>query len=173
MNSQQSQLSQQSTSTISTQQQMEQATQTLVSLTQSLAQQNQNQDQQSTRAALIKKLTSRKFILSLIGVIAGILGMIGCNDNIIAFCVFAAIEVISIVVYMVIEGKLDAKSISYSTTIIEQIVQMIQQLTKGEDIVIPENKVSDKIVGQLTSGVPVAPANNVIEIEDNTTNTVE
>lgn len=169
MSNQQSQLSQQSTSTTSTQQQMTQAAQTIVSLTQSLAQQNQNQDQQSTRAALIKKLTSRKFILSLIGVIAGILGMIGCNDNVIAFCVFAAIEIISIVAYMVIEGKLDATSISYSTTVVEQIIQMIQQLTKGEEIAIPDDKVSDKIVEQL-GGVPIVPVNN---IENGTSNTVE
>lgn len=63
---------------------------------------------QTTKPDLKTKLKSRKFWLAAAGCIAGLLGMIGCSDNVIAIAIFAVLEIVSIVVYCCFcEGKVD------------------------------------------------------------------
>ena len=64
---------------------------------------------QTTKPDFKTKLKSRKFWLSAAGCIAGVMGMIGCSDNAIAVAIFAVLEILSIAVYCISEGKIDAK----------------------------------------------------------------
>ena len=107
--------------------------------------------------------------MALAGVIIGICGMIGFNDNTTAIIVFACIEVASIVGYMLVEGVLDHKSVSNVLTIAQQLVAMIDQNKKGEQVVVPEDKVSDGIlVNDIENTAPVneLPGQQELEIKE-------
>ena len=100
-------------------------------------------------STLKEKFTSRKFILSLVGVIVGICGMIGFNDNTVAIIAFAALEVLSIVAYIIMEGKVDANAVKDIAEIITDLADMISQAQKGETVTEPETRPSDDILHTL------------------------
>ena len=103
---------------------------------------------------MIQKFTSRKFILALVGVIVGILGMIGCNDNTIAVCGFIALEVLCVIGYLLVEGKADVKGIEMVAQVATTIAELVDQLKKtdpNEKIELPgeDKSVSDDILNNL------------------------
>lgn len=64
---------------------------------------------------LIKKLTSRKFIVTAITAIAGIITMIIGNNAAVQTIAGAAMTIVPTVVYCLMEGMIDAKSIQTIT----------------------------------------------------------
>jgi len=80
---------------------------------------------QTTKPDFKTKLKSRKFWLSAAGCIAGLCGMIGCSDNVIAVAVFCVLEILSIAIYCISEGKIDANRaeqlVDATTTLLEII----------------------------------------------------
>lgn len=105
---------------------------------------SQQQTEKSTLQSFLKKFSSRKFLMSFIGVVVGILGMLNCNDNVIAIVAFALLEIMSIVIYCIVEGKVDAESVKSALTVAEQITQLIEQLKNNQDVTIPTDTESDK-----------------------------
>ena len=93
----------------------------------------QAQPNNSTQNALIKKFTSRKFILSFVGMISGILGMIGFADSEIAIVACAAIEICSLIGFLLMEGKADIASIQTGVEIINRVIQMINDLQEEQE----------------------------------------
>lgn len=65
---------------------------------------------------LLKKLTSRKFIVTAITAIAGIITMIIGNNAAVQTIAGAAMTIVPTVVYCLMEGVIDAKSINTITT---------------------------------------------------------
>lgn len=63
---------------------------------------------QNSKPSLKSKLCSRKFWVTAAGCITGICGMISCNESPTAIIAFAIVEVVSIIVYCVSEGTMDA-----------------------------------------------------------------
>ena len=87
-------------------------------------------DALTTKKTLKQKLTSRKFWASLAGLVCGIIGMIGINDNIIGIVSFAILGVGSVVAYVVTEGKIDSDSVKSTVELISQVVDKILALTE-------------------------------------------
>lgn len=105
---------------------------------------------QSTQAPWYKKFTSRKFILAMIGVITGICGMIGFSDNTTAVIAFIAIEILSLMGYIIAEGLVDAKAVKAGATILQEIADVISALLdKKEPEVDPDGGVHDEIMKDL------------------------
>lgn len=118
---------------------------------------------------LKEKFTSRKFILSLVGVIVGICGMIGFNDNTVAIISFAALEVLSIVAYIIMEGRIDANAVKNIAEIITDLADMITQAQNGETVTEPGTKPSDDILDTL----PASASENDAAKNTETTSTNE
>ena len=118
---------------------------------------------------LKEKFTSRKFILSLVGVIVGICGMIGFNDNTVAIISFAALEVLSIVAYIIMEGRIDANAVKNIAEIITDLADMITQAQNGETVTEPGTKPSDDILDTL----PASASENNAAKNTETTSTNE
>ena len=59
---------------------------------------------------LLKKLTSRKFLLSVVSMAAGIAALCGADETIVAIVAGAAMTLLPAVVYCITEGKIDAAS---------------------------------------------------------------
>lgn len=116
---------------------------------------NNTDNTQSTTTVkdILKKFTSRKFIMSLVGVIVGILGMFGCSDNTTAIVAFAALEILSILAYIIAEGRVDAAAVKNITDVVNMLVDMITQANNGQNVVVPENKPSDDILDTLPQAV--------------------
>ena len=60
----------------------------------------------------MKKLTSRKFITAIAGIIAGIVMIFGVDRDVVSTVSGAAISLASLVAYIVTEGRIDAAGIS-------------------------------------------------------------
>ena len=104
------------------------------------------------KADIIKKLTSRKFITTVITAIAGIATLILGENEVIQIIAGAAMTIVPTVVYCIMEGVIDAKSIKTITNatvdaaeklgVDDPIVDVIEQMGDiGEILVDNENKV--------------------------------
>ena len=60
---------------------------------------------------MLKKLTSRKFAVSLISVIAGIAGMFNISDSVISLITGILMVVLPTVVYVITEGTIDRANV--------------------------------------------------------------
>lgn len=67
------------------------------------------------KKGLIKKLTSRKFIVTAITAIAGIITMLAGENAAVQTIAGAAMTILPTVVYCVMEGVIDAKSVKTIT----------------------------------------------------------
>ena len=110
---------------------------------------NTNPSTGSSIRDVLKKFTSRKFIMSLVGVIVGILGIVGANDNVVAIVAFAALEILSILAYIIMEGHVDAKAVQSAVDAVNALLDMIAQMNNGESVTTPETKPSDDILNTL------------------------
>ena len=81
---------------------------------------------------LVRKLTSRKFIIALITLIAGIITMIVGDSEVVTTIAGAAMTIVPTAVYCIMEGVVDAKSVE---TITEATKDAAEQLGAGDDIV--------------------------------------
>ena len=81
----------------------------------------------------IKKLTSRKFIVTAISAIAGVVALFVGDNEVVQIIASALMIVIPTIVYCIMEGTIDSKSIQ---TITETVVDTAEKLG------VPEEKVN-------------------------------
>ena len=98
------------------------------------------------KADLIKKLTSRKFIVTAISAIAGIVTLITGNNEIVQIVAGAAMTIVPTIVYCIMEGKVDAASVK---TVSEATVEAAEKLGVDEktvDIIEQAGELTEAIV---------------------------
>lgn len=61
--------------------------------------------------AFLKKLTSRKFLAALAGIVTGLSMIFGLDENIITTVAGAVTALGSVIVYVAAEGKVDAEAV--------------------------------------------------------------
>lgn len=81
---------------------------------------------------IIEKLTSRKFIVTVITAIAGIVTMIIGENEMVQIIAGAAMTIVPTVVYCLMEGTIDAKSVR---TIVDVTVDAVEKLGADEKVV--------------------------------------
>jgi hypothetical protein len=72
-----------------------------------------------------KKITSRKFILALIGNITGIATALSNSDNVACVIVGISLSVLCSVAYMIIEGTIDLKRIKQDFKMLENALDEV------------------------------------------------
>ena len=77
-----------------------------------------------------RKLTSRKFICAVVGVIIGMGMVFGLDQNTIQSVAGAVVSLCSVVTYIITEGRIDAASVAQAAT---DIQTAIDQLTDGDE----------------------------------------
>lgn len=87
-----------------------------------------------SKPGLKEKLHSRKFWISLAGVVAGICGIVGCSDNTTAIIVFAILEIISVAGYCITEGSIDKARASHLLDSALDMIDMIQGNTTPDPV---------------------------------------
>lgn len=81
---------------------------------------------------IIEKLTSRKFIVTVLTAIAGIITSIIGDNETVQIIVGAAMTIIPTIVYCITEGVLDAKSVK---TIVDTTVDVAEKLGADDKVV--------------------------------------
>lgn len=83
-----------------------------------------------TFQSVAQKLTSRKFICAVIGIIIGIGMVFGLEQTTIQSVAGAVVSLCSVVTYIITEGRIDAASVAQAAT---DIQTAIDQLTDAAD----------------------------------------
>lgn len=81
---------------------------------------------------IIRKITSRKFLIALITLVAGMVTMFVGESETLNVIVGAAMTIVPTVVYCLVEGKIDAASI---TTITDATKDAAEKLGADENVV--------------------------------------
>lgn len=89
---------------------------------------------------LIKKLTSRKFIVTVITAITGIITLLVGENEIVDTVAGAAMTIVPTVVYCLMEGVIDAKSVKIVT---EATAEAAEQMGATEQTVETIEKIGD------------------------------
>ena len=76
---------------------------------------------------LIRKLSSRKLWAAIVGVIAGLSIVFGLDENVIGTASGAVMAVASLITYIVTEGKIDAAAVKETVTIVQDVVESIDE----------------------------------------------
>ena len=102
------------------------------------------------KSNILKKLTSRKFIVTAITAIAGIITLIIGESEVVQIIAGAAMTIVPTIVYCVMEGVIDAKSIK---TITEATVDAAEKLGVNEtvvDVIETAGEIGETIVESKT-----------------------
>ena len=103
-----------------------------------------------TKTNIIRKLTSRKFIIAVITAIAGIITVCIGENEVVTVIAGAAMTIVPTMAYCIVEGVIDAKSVGVITDATvdaaeklgasDDVVEVIEQMgTIGETLVDTEN----------------------------------
>lgn len=99
------------------------------------------------KKTILEKLTSRKFITTVITAIAGIVTMIVGDNEVVQTVAGALMTIIPTIVYCITEGVLDSKSVK---TITEATADVAEKLGADEKVVDAIEKVGE--VGEILTG---------------------
>lgn len=92
------------------------------------------------KKSILEKLTSRKFIVTAIAAIAGVITMIIGENEIVQIISGAAMTIIPTIVYCIMEGVIDAKSVQ---TITDATVEAAEKLGADKNVTDAIDKVGD------------------------------
>ena len=76
---------------------------------------------------IIRKLSSRKFGLAVVGIVVGIAIALGVDASEIETVAGAVLSAISVITYIVTEGKIDAESVKNSIVEIQDAVDLFDE----------------------------------------------
>ena len=76
---------------------------------------------------ILKKFTSRKFVTALCGIVIGVVVAFGYNASDIQTVAGAATSLISLVTYIIAEGKIDANRVKETIEDVQDAVETIQK----------------------------------------------
>ena len=88
-----------------------------------------------TKEQLIKKLTSRKFLLAAITAISGLITLIVGDNVIVQTIAGAAMTIVPTIVYCVMEGKIDAASVKTITDATADVAEKLNAHDKAIDTI--------------------------------------
>lgn len=73
-----------------------------------------------------RKLSSRKFLAAVAGVVMGLAMVFGLDENTISTVAGAVVSVASVVAYIIAEGKVDAESVKNAVENVQDAVEAVE-----------------------------------------------
>ena len=80
-----------------------------------------------------EKIKSRKLWLAILNAAAGIAIALGADNNIVQIALGAGLALLSVVSYIVVEGKVDAAAVDLSSDAIKKILDLVEQIKQLEE----------------------------------------
>lgn len=97
---------------------------------------------------IIRKITSRKFLVALITLVAGVVTMVVGDNETVSVIAGAAMTIVPTVAYCIVEGKIDAKSLETITDatkdaaeklgVDDSVVDVIEQMGAVGGVLVEE-----------------------------------
>jgi len=85
--------------------------------------------------AKLKNLLSRKFLLALIGAASGLAIALGADADFVQILVGAATALVSVVCYIVSEGKIDSEAVTLAADFVQKAIAAAEAAKEqGEDL---------------------------------------
>lgn len=81
--------------------------------------------EKKTAQSVVQKLTSRKFICAMIGIVIGIAMVFGLDQTTIQSVAGAVVSLCSVVTYIITEGRIDAASVAQAATDIQSAIDLL------------------------------------------------
>ena len=78
--------------------------------------------------AFIKKLTSRKFLTCMAGIVLGVCMTFGLDEGAVNTVAGAATSIVSVIVYIYTEGKIDAAAVKNAVDKIEEASEEVKNI---------------------------------------------
>ena len=82
---------------------------------------------------ILKKLKSRKLWVAVIGVLMGVSMIFGVDPNVAETVSGAVVAVVSVVAYIITEGKIDAAAVGDAAQKVQDAVDAVDAVTGQED----------------------------------------
>lgn len=81
---------------------------------------------------MLKKLLSRKFLTALVGVGAGLALAFGLDQEAVASTAGAAISVVSVVTYIITEGRIDSAAIGQAAQDVQDAIDAVNDVEEED-----------------------------------------
>ena len=83
--------------------------------------------------AFMKKLTSRKFLTCVAGVVLGVCMVFGLDESAVNTIAGAVTSVASVIIYIYSEGKIDAAAVDMIVEVVEEVETTVDAVEKIEE----------------------------------------
>lgn len=83
--------------------------------------------------AFMKKLTSRKFLTCVAGVVLGVCMVFGLDESAVNTIAGAVTSVASVIIYIYSEGKIDAAAVDMIVEVVEEVETAVDAVDKIEE----------------------------------------
>ena len=100
------------------------------------------------KKSIIEKLTSRKFIVTAISTIAGVIALFIGDNEIVQIISGAAMTIVPAIVYCIMEGVVDAKSVKTITDATADAAEKLGANNKTVEIIEQIGDMSEVILGE-------------------------
>ena len=97
---------------------------------------------------ILEKLTSRKFIVTAITALAGLITLIVGENETVQVIAGAAMTIVPTIVYCVMEGTIDAKSVKTVTDATKDAAEKLGANDKVVDVIEQAGEMSEILVGK-------------------------
>lgn len=81
-----------------------------------------------TKEQIIKKLTSRKFIIAVISIISGICLLLGADSDTVSIISGGAMIILPAVAYCIAEGKIDAENVKLISSALADTINELDNM---------------------------------------------
>ena len=81
---------------------------------------------------MLEKLKSRKFLLALLGVVAGGASALTGQGGTVGLVSGIVVVLVSVITYIVTEGKIDAAAVTLTTDAIQEIYDLVMGYKEGD-----------------------------------------
>ena len=75
---------------------------------------------------MVRKLSSRKLWAAVAGVVAGLAMVFGLDETVISTVAGAVVSIMSVITYIVTEGKIDAESIKNAIENVQDAIEVVE-----------------------------------------------
>lgn len=83
--------------------------------------------------AFLKKITSRKFLSCVAGVVLGVCMIFGLDEGVVNTIAGAITSIVSVVIYIYTEGKIDAAAVKKVQDTAEKVTDAVDAVNKIEE----------------------------------------
>ena len=105
---------------------------------------------------MVRKLSSRKLWAAVAGVVAGLAMVFGLDETVISTVAGAVVSIMSVITYIVTEGKIDAESVKNAIEDVQDAIEIVEgsgvTVVKSTTIYDANQVVAPEVSTEISAG---------------------